>query len=176
MRHGGTALAAALTMVVLAAPSASAQRVAITDPAGDGANAGLDIVRAAVDNRDDRVVARVRFVEDVRGDLIVSIDRRRGTGLRLVSEHRPDGPTTNSVVVGAFTDRPAEERGQVVDCPGFRVRWLEDRPVARMVLPSSCWHGGDYGALRFAVLTERGGDTDYAPGTPTTVSAWLPRG
>ena len=73
---------------------------------------------------------------------------------------------------GAFTDRRvAGER-----CSGFRVRWLDDRPVVRMSMPSRCLDSGDYGAIRFAVLTERGSDTDYAPGGPADASAWIPRG
>jgi hypothetical protein len=49
-----------------------------------------------------------------------------------------------------------------------------------MVLPSRCLRGGDYGAIRFAVLTERGsGDTDVAPESANGdigVSGWIPRG
>ena len=114
----------------------------------------------------------VRFADDVRGDVIVSVDQRGGTGLRLISEHDPAGETTNYVIPGAFTDRRAEG----VRCPGFRARWLEDRPVVRMAMPSRCLDSGDYGAIRFAVLTERGDDTDYASGVPDEGSAWIPRG
>ena len=134
---------------------------------------GLDIVAAAVDNRDHRIIARVRYTEAVRGDVIVSVDRRRGQGVRLVSEHRPRGETTSYVLPGAFTDRRVDAE---VRCPRFRVRWLEDRPVVRMVLPARCLNAGNYGAVRFAVLTERGADADYAPGEPVAASAWIPRG
>jgi hypothetical protein len=45
-----------------------------------------------------------------------------------------------------------------------------------MSLPAACLNSGNYGAVRFAVLTERESDTDYAPGSPTTSSPWIPRG
>jgi hypothetical protein len=170
MRISGV-FATVSALVLVAAPS-QAQELRVTDPQGDGANKGLDIVAARVDNADDRVVARVRFADDVRGDVIVSVDQRGGTGLRLISEHDPAGKTRNYVIPGAFTDRRAE----AVRCPGFRARWLEDRPVVRMAMPSRCLGSGDYGAIRFAVLTERGDDTDYASGVPDEGSAWIPRG
>jgi hypothetical protein len=37
-------------------------------------------------------------------------------------------------------------------------------------------HRGNYGAVRFAVLTERVADSDYAPDTKSGSSAWIPRG
>lgn len=169
---GMTMTMAVGALLLVTAPAGHAQELVVSDPAGDGANAGLDIVAAYVDNRDDRVVARVRFVEDVRGDAIVSVDQRRGTGVRLISEHDPDGETTGYVLPGAFTDLQARRER----CSGFRVRWLDDRPVVRMSMPSRCLDSGDYGAIRFAVLTERNGDTDYASGDPVEGSAWIPRG
>lgn len=174
MELKGVVMAAATVSALLltAAPS-YAQELSVTDPSGDADGPGLDIVAAKIDNRDHRIVARVRFTDAVRGDVIVSVDRRHGTGLRLVSEHRPAGETTNFVVPGAFTDQRAAEK---VKCPGFRVRWLTDRPVVRMSLPARCLNSGNYGAVRFAILTERRGDTDYAPGDPVRSSDWIPRG
>lgn len=102
----------------------------------------------------------------------MSVDQRGGTGLRLVSEHDPAGETTSYVLPNAFTDLRARE----ARCPGFRARWFDDRPVVRMVMPSRCLDSGDYGAIRFAVLTERGDDTDYAAGDPGDGSVWIPRG
>ena len=46
-------------------------------------------------------------------------------------------------------------------------------------MPSGCLHHGDFGAVRFAVLTEGargGGDTDDAPDARRGVTPWLPRG
>jgi hypothetical protein len=48
-----------------------------------------------------------------------------------------------------------------------------------MRMPSRCLQDGDYGAIRFSVLTEREADTDLAPERPNGTlrsSAWLPRG
>lgn len=172
LKFAGVAGATVSALLLTAVPS-YAQQLSVTDPSGDAVGRGLDIVVANIDNRDHRIVARVRFTDSVRGDVIVSIDRRHGTGLRLISEHRPAGETTNDVEAGAFTDQRA---GRRVKCPGFRVRWLTDRPVVRMSLPARCLNSGNYGAVRFAVLTERRSDTDYAPGDPVRSSGWIPRG
>jgi hypothetical protein len=113
------------------------------------------------------------LAKDVRGEVIVSVDRRHGTGLLLVSDHRPAGKDRNQVVAGAFSDKSG---GPDVDCPGFRARWRDDRPVVRMSLPARCLNSGSYGAIRFAILTERGDDTDYAPEDPEVGSSWVSRG
>jgi hypothetical protein len=174
MNLSRAAIAAATgALLLVQAGPAAAQRVAVTDPAGDGLQPGLDIVRAAVANRDYRIVARVQFAEEVRGDVIVSIDRRAGRGLRLVNEHRPAGTDRSYVLDGAFTD---SKPGSRTKCRALRVRWEQEEPVVVMTLPSRCLNGGSYGAIRFAVLTERGGDTDYAPETDGGSSAWIPRG
>jgi hypothetical protein len=135
------------------------------DPAGDASEPGLDIVSASVKNLDHTIVARVRFVESVRGELIVSIDPRGARGVRLVSEYRPVAHTESFVLPGAFTDGRGDDTA--VDCPRFRVHWSAERPVARPKLPPSCLQDGDFGAIRFAVLTERRSDTDHAPRRPT---------
>jgi hypothetical protein len=171
--RGALATAAATSVLLLTAVPSYAAESRVTDPRGDAEGPGLDIVAARVENRDYRIVAVVRFVRAVRGDVIVSVDRRRGPGLRMVSEHRPAGETRSFVVPGAFTDRRAAAGAE---CPGFRVRWLADRPVVRMSLPARCLNSGSYGAVRFAVLTERQSDTDYAPGNPAAPSRWIPRG
>ena len=166
-------VAAAAISALLATTPATAQELRVTDPAGDAEGPGLDIVAARVDNRDYRVIASVRVTEDVRGDVIVSVDRRHGTGVRMVHEHRPKGEDDSFVVPGAFSDS-APSRAE--RCPGFRARWLDDRPVVRMVLPARCLNSGSYGALRFAFLTEARDDTDYAPEEPDSSTAWIPRG
>ena len=171
MRLGFSVIAATAASVLLAAPS-SAQELKIEDPVGDKASPGLDIVAARVDNRDHRVVAWVRFAEDLRGEVIVSVDRRHGQGLRMVSEHRPARQDLDFVVPGAFSDKAG---GAEVRCSGYRVRWRDDRPVMRMTLPARCLNSGNYGAVQVAVLTERGDDTDYAP-EPLSSGPWVPRG
>ena len=171
-------VACVASLVLVGSGPASALRSAVVDPAGDASGPGLDITRAVVRNGERAVVARVTFSEAVRGDLIVSIDPRRARGVRLVSEHRPAGVTRSYALRGAFTDQGGFA-GRV-DCPGFRVEWDTDTEVARMRLPSRCLRGGDYGAIRFSVLTERGGgDTDFAPeggGGDIGSSDWISRG
>jgi hypothetical protein len=169
--------AAVAALTTVAAP-AVAMTETVSDASGDAAGRGLDVTRVVVRNDDRRIVVRTSFVEAVRGDLIVSIDPRGARGVRLVSQHRPAGTTRNSVLPYAFSDVATERAAR---CQGFRVRWDLAAETARMVLPSTCLRGGDYGAIRFAVLTERGGsgDTDFAPETAhgdIGVSSWVPRG
>ncbi|MDX6324839.1 MAG: hypothetical protein QOK15_1193 [Nocardioidaceae bacterium] len=176
MSFSRTPLVAAVAAVFLAAAPASAQNLAASDPAGDASGPGLDITRVVYRNLDHRVVARVRFAAAVPGDLIVSVDPRGGTGLRLVSQYRPHRTTTSFVLHGAFSDGRTQP---VVSCPRFQVTWdrAADRAILRM--PSTCLHHGNFGAVRFGVLTEEargGGDTDYAPGDPSQTTAWVPRG
>jgi hypothetical protein len=167
----------AATVALLPGP-AMAQEATVTDPVGDAAGPGLDFTRVTVANRDHRIVVRARFVQARRGDLIVSIDPRGASGVRLISEYRPNGTTTNYVAPGAFTARAAGP--PTVACPRFTVVWRPARELARMTMPSRCLHGGDYGAVRFAFLSEReAGDTDYGPATPDgelRASRFIPRG
>jgi hypothetical protein len=170
-------LGAAVSAMTLVSAPAVAMSETVSDPAGDAAGRGLDVTSVVVRNNDRRIVVRTSFVDAVRGDLIVSIDPRGARGVRLVSEHRPSGTTRNSVLPYAFSD-PALERA--ARCRGFRVRWDRSAETARMVLPSRCLRGGNYGAIRFAVLTEgSSSDTDFAPEAANGdigVSAWIPRG
>ncbi|MFC4786087.1 hypothetical protein ACT8ZV_16530 [Nocardioides sp. MAHUQ-72] len=181
-----TAPVLATLVAVLAVPtSASAQVEVASDPVGDAAN-GLDFTRVKVSNEDERIVVTATFDRARRGDLAVSIDPRGKRGLRLVSEYRPRGTTRNQVVLGAFTDGSgAKVLGKAADegtvtCAGFRVRWNADTERARMTLPSSCLHDGDYGAIRFSYLSEDdGADVDSGPDTDSGdigSSAWIPRG
>jgi len=155
---------AALALVAALTAPAQAANGIVEDPVGDAADTGLDIRRATLDNRDDQIVARVRFDALRRGDLIVSVDPRGDQGLRMVSQYRPQGETKNFLLPFAFSN-PGGGGAPEVDCPGFRVRWSTAAERATLRLPSSCLQDGDYGAVRFAVLTERprGGDVDSAP-------------
>lgn len=113
------------------------------------------------------------------GAVIISVDRRDGTGVRLVTSRRPDGTINGRVYTGAFTD--AEELiGGPLPCRGYNVAWDDATSTVKLSMPSSCWNAGDYGALRFAALTEKqGADSDFAPGSADgdlTSSAWVPRG
>jgi hypothetical protein len=59
------------------------------------------------------------------------------------------------------------------------VSWDADTDVAKLRMPAHCLAGGEYGAVRFALLTELTDDTDYAPetaGGSITSTDWVPRG
>lgn len=160
----------------LVATPAYAETLAVDDALGDAAGRGPDIVRASVQNNDFSVIARVQLARAVRGDVIVSIDPRNGAGVRLVSELETNGHHTDHLLPGAFTDRAP---GAVPEGCGIRVSWDPDQATVRLRLPSRCLAGGDYGAIRFAVLTERGADADEAPETRNgdwTSSPWISRG
>jgi uncharacterized DUF497 family protein len=171
-------LPSALSLVLLAAPAAHAQSLTVQDAAGDAANGKLDITSATVRNGDYRLVATVALAEMEKGSVIVSVDRRRGKGIRLVSVRRADGTVHSRVLKGAFTDTDVD--GGAVTCKKFRSVWDDDAGTVTLRMPSACWHGGDYGAVRFAVLTEKhGADHDAAPTADDgsiTASAWVPRG
>ena len=168
-----------LSLLLLAAPAAHAQSLTITDPLGDAPVGELDLTRVTVQNRDHRVVATVTTADLTKGAVIVSLDRRDGTGVRLVSSRRADGTVNARVYAGAFTD--AENAiGGVVPCPRYNVDWDDDTSTVRLSMPSRCWNGGDFGALRFAALTEKqGADSDYAPTAgdgDLSSTAWVARG
>jgi hypothetical protein len=171
-------LPSALLLCLVAAPAAHAQTLSVEDPAGDAANGKLDITGATIHNRDYRLVATVTLAEMEKGSVIVSVDRRHGTGVRLVSTRRADGTVHGRVLAGAFTDGDLD--GGAVACKKFRSVWDDDAGTVTLRMPSACWNGGDYGAVRFAVLTEkRGADQDAAPTTDDgeiTSSAWVARG
>lgn len=167
----------ALSLLVLACPASYAQSLTLDDPTGDAPAGELDITSATVMNRDHRVIAQVTTADLTRGHVIVSLDRRSGEGVRLVSSRRADGTVNGRILAGAFTDRTD---GGVVPCRGYDVRWDDDTEAVTLSMPSRCWNSGDFGALRFVVLSEAsGGDSDLAPQTEDggfRSSAWVPRG
>ena len=172
-------LPGALSLLLLTAPAADARSLSVDDPAGDAPTGQLDITQVTVENRDRRVRATVTTAELTRGSVIVSVDRRGGTGVRLVSSRRADGTENARVYSGAFTDGDGIDP-VVVPCPRFRVVWDDDTDSVVLSMPSRCWNGGDYGALRFSALTEKAGaDSDLAPSTAdgdVASSAWVARG
>jgi hypothetical protein len=148
---------------------AVAQEATMSDPAGDTLARGLDVTRVKLANNDHSIVTTVRFVETRRDELIVFLDPRgRHPGVTMVSQYRPKGTTRNFVLSNA----PSDERPRV-RCPGFEVVWRPARDLARMTLPSTCLRHGDYGAVRFAFLTERdAADIDFS----SEMSPFIPRG
>jgi hypothetical protein len=170
-------LLSALSLPLVAAPAAHAQRLSLEDPAGDAVNGKLDITTVSVTNRNYRLVARVALTAMRKGDVIVSVDRRGGGGVRMVATRAADGTVRGALLGGAFTDRGA---GGGVTCGRLAVDWDVDASRVTLRMPSRCWNDGDYGAVRYAVLTERGsGDRDWAPAGRNGeigASAWVPRG
>ena len=170
---------AALSLLLLAAPAAHAQSLTIDDPTGDAPPGELDLTSVTVQNRDYRVIAHATMAELTQGAVIISVDRRDGTGVRLVTTRRADGTINGRVHAGAFTDDESEIGGPV-RCRGYNVFWDDDSSTVTLSMPSSCWNGGDFGALRFAALTEKQGvDSDNAPTAgdgDLTSSAWVTRG
>jgi hypothetical protein len=172
MKRLGILVLGTLTAVLLAAAPASAQQAVIDDPARDAPHHTIDFTKVHVENDDSAVVAKLRLYNAAQGGtLIVSVAPRGARGVRMISEYDPVGHTTNFVVAGAFGD--SHQGHQPMSCRGFRVSWSMDHPVVTLKMPSRCLNGGDYGALKFSVLTEDqdGGDADDA--RPT---AWVPRG
>jgi len=164
-----SAVALLAATLALTPGSAMAQRATVTDPAGDAAGRGLDVTSVRVANKDHRIVTTVRFVKTRRGELIVFLDPRGPhRGVTMVSRYRPQGTTRNFVLSNAGNDDTPRVR-----CPGFTVAWRPARDLARMVLPSTCLRRGDYGAIRFAFLTERNAaDVDFS----SDWSPFIPRG
>ncbi|WKN50329.1 hypothetical protein [Nocardioides sp. Arc9.136] len=60
---------------------------------------------------------------------------------------------------GAFTDTTSGP--SPVTCEDHRLRW--NGKAVRLVMPSTCLHDGDHGAVRVAVLTENGSDSVRPP-------------
>lgn len=160
-------------LLVSTAAPAQAARLTMADDTGDAVGRGLDITSAQVGNRDSAIVAKVTFDRNVRGDVIVALDARQGSGLRIVYEHRLDSRDHTYVLPGSFT-QPGDQRR----CKAVSGDWHPRTVSVTLRLPARCLDEGNYGAVRFAVLTEgRRGDTDYAPdSSPEGVSAWIPRG
>lgn len=175
-------IAAALLVALVGLPMAgtlapaSAQHDVTTDPRGDAEAGGPDITRVSVRNQQRKVIARVWFAGRVRGDVLVGIKPRRSIGVRMSSLRQPDGTMQAVLLPGGSFGRLASSGAW---CPGFKVFWTADKHLVTMVLPSRCLNRGRYGAIRYAVLTESGSDSDYAPQTRSGElgqSRWLPRG
>ncbi len=128
-------LPGALSLLLLAAPAAHAQSLTVGDPAGDAPAGELDITSTTVMNRDYRVIAQVTMADLTTGHVIVSIDRRDGDGVHLITSRRADGTVNGRILAGAFTD---ETDGGVVPCRGYNVAWDDDTETATLSMPSRC--------------------------------------
>jgi hypothetical protein len=152
---------------------AQAQHVAVVDPVGDTDHGGLDIIGARVNNEERAIVVRVDFDRVKRGDLTVSVQTRRGPGVRIVSLRRPVRGDKTFLLGGSF------KREQLRACRRVTGIWSKGLDTARLRLPASCLQSGNYGAVRVAILTESAhGDEDLAPDPRghTSHTPWIPRG
>lgn len=161
--------------------SASAQQVTVGDEEGDASGQALDLIGVTLSNDDRAVVATMSFpVTTNESTLVVSVDPRGGTGVRIVSRFKPGGTgrTENHVLARALTDR--KPRAKRVPCRGVRHSegWdASGNPTITLRMPSRCLAGGNYGALQFVVQTKAGRGRDWAPqqGTAAPIG-WVPRG
>lgn len=175
MRTWLAASIATVGVLVFSAAPAHAAQLTVSDDSRDAVGRGLDITSAQLSNRDKAVVATVAFDQNVRGAVIVSLDARNGSGLRIVHKHRLNSLDRTFVLPGSFTQEGDDSR-----CRAVSGDWRPRAASVTLRLPARCLDEGNYGAVRFAVLTEGGsGDTDFAPDTShqgPDVTAWIPRG
>ncbi|MCZ3387955.1 MAG: hypothetical protein LH645_02260 [Actinomycetia bacterium] len=143
-------------LAVSVAPAASAAELPTTDPSGDNAGPGLDIVGASVDNGADALVATMSFRKVRSGAAIVGI-KAKGLGLvRLASKRHDDGTSRDFLLNAA---------GRIT-CDGFVATWGETSSSLTFTVPSTCLWGNDYSTVRAPwILTEvlKGADVDGRP-------------
>ncbi|MDQ3663197.1 MAG: hypothetical protein M3353_00860 [Actinomycetota bacterium] len=168
------------TLLLAVTPPAVARQVDVVDKPQDNQSPGLDIVTVNAQNNDRAVEVTVTFSRVLRGDLIVSVLARgtdRSDGVRIVSERRPRTGDETYLLPIAFG------RGGTLRCRGLTGVWNSDADTVVLRMPSRCLVRGNYGAVRFAVLTEQagqgGGDVDWAPEDATgdiDSTEYVPRG
>jgi hypothetical protein len=144
-------------MLVLAgAPAASAAEGSTTDPSGDNAGPGLDIVAASLDNGADMFTATMTFRKVRSGEAIFAIKARDVGAVRFVSLRDADG-SSRDFILGS--------NGRVT-CDGFTVTWDDTASSVTFAAPSSCLWNGYYQTVRAPwILTEGangGSDVDLA--------------
>lgn len=151
-----TAAGLATLLVLVGAPPASAAVGATTDPSGDNAGPGLDIVAASVDNGADMLTATMTFRKVRSGEAIFAIKAKDVGVLRFVSLHDADGTSRNFIL---------DRKGRVT-CDGLTVTWDDTTSSVTFAAPSSCLWNGYYQTIRAPwILTEGangGSDVDLA--------------
>jgi hypothetical protein len=177
-------LGTALATVLLGAAPATAEQVTVSDPQGNSSSTALDLLGVTARNLDRAVVVTMTFVHTTeRSDIIVSVDPRRGTGVRMVSKFRPAGlgRTRNFVLRKAFTDRGISNKK--IACRGLELSegMADAGPTITLRMPSKCLNDANFGAVRFAVLIEgeSSGNADSAPQEAngnSTSTRWVSRG
>jgi hypothetical protein len=170
------ALASLAASLVVGQAPADADGLGFTDPVGDDSG-GLDITSVSLDNRAHAIVTEVQVDRSRAGHLIVSIDRRHGVGRSILVLRNRDGDVRASLRRGSFFDAASFAK---VRCAGLDVSWDQGTDTVAMTMPARCMDHGDYGRVRFSVLTEKpdSGDSDYAPdgdGNALPVSDWIAR-
>jgi hypothetical protein len=166
-----------VTSSPLALPSpASARHLSVLDDRGDTVTRGLDITDAAFSNRNNALHIDLVFAHDRPGDIIAAVKVKGGSLIRVVGRHHPDHDPYRAFLVD--TD------GARVPCRNLNAGSSGNEFEARfwVRIPSRCLDGGDYGAVRHWVRTERfrsGADVDHAPEKPSgaiTFTRVIPRG
>jgi hypothetical protein len=163
------------TLLLAVPSSAQARQILVEDPAGDTIDPGLDMTSATFRNRDRAVVVTIAFTRDRRGEVIVAVDGRTRPPVRIVSQHRRQGPDRTFLITRTNDEAP---------CRGLSSDWDRAEAVVQLRMPARCLGNGNYGALRFWVLTEgapgsSSSDVDYAPETSRgglAFTDWVPRG
>jgi hypothetical protein len=158
-------VASALTVLCLATGPALAQEVTVPDQQGDTESGALDLLAFTARNLDHRVAVEMTFEDTtLNSDIVVSVDPRGGTGVRMVSRFRPAGHSKSYLLDRSFRDKGAAKNTRL-RCRGLQLRQgtSDAGPTVTLSIPSRCLAGGDYGALRFAVLIEKTHDADWAP-------------
>ena len=151
-----TAVGFAAILLLAGAPVASAAVGETTDPSGDNAGPGLDIVAASVDNGAEFLTATMTFRKVRSGEAIFAIRAKDVGFVRFVSLRDADG-SSRDFILG--------RKGRVT-CEGFSATWDDTALSVTFAAPSSCLWGGYYQTVRAPwILTEGangGSDVDLA--------------
>ncbi|QBR92206.1 hypothetical protein [Nocardioides euryhalodurans] len=150
-----TRLVSALLVAALSLPLGAAHgaTVSVTDPAGDGsAGERLDVLDVTLRNRDRAVVVTTTFVAVGKGSVAVGLDARRPPGQVVLVARRRPGPDRAFLVTEDGRRR----------CAGLLATWDTEAETLRLRMPSRCFRGGAYRALRMRAITEElsAGDID----------------
>ncbi len=114
-------------------------------------------------NRNNAVHIALVFAHNRRGDIIVAVKAKGGSLIRVVGRHHPHRDPYRAFII--------DNDGAKLPCRNLNAGSSGNEFEARfwVRIPSRCLDGGDYGAVRHWVLTEKfrgGADVDYAPEKP----------
>jgi hypothetical protein len=169
------AVVALVAALAIGDAPAHAESLTISDPSGD-ASGPLDLLGATFDNGPSRVTVTVAVDRVSTGNLAVNVQPRGGPGLVLGAFRRPTRPH----LIRAFEGNFGGDVETRVPCRGLAASWNVRRATVRIVLPARCLADGEYGDLRFILLSEDrdNADSDIAPahGDSFHPTRWIARG